>query len=155
MWYLIVLIPYFCTLSYLEVNTLLLKKGSRKNLSGISRLVLKDILGTKKEWKIKFNIDLSILNKYILNIKKNPPEWKLWFPFILFIGPPSFNLTEVYLHVLVHLMTITASHFHKNAITLLSDTDDLFSVNHNCPLFKHVHYIIHLNTSLVRIITRD
>ena len=46
------------------------KKGSRKNLSGISKLVLKDILGTKKEWKIKFNIDLSILNKYVLIIKK-------------------------------------------------------------------------------------
>ena len=36
----------------------------------------------------------------------------------------SFNLTEAYLHVLVHLMTIIASHFHKNTITLLSDTDD-------------------------------
>ena len=41
-------------------------------------------------------------------------------------------------------MTIIASHFHKNAITLLSDTDDLFSVNHNCPLIEHVHNIIHL-----------
>ena len=63
---------------------------------------------------------------------------------MLSIGPFSFNLTEVYLHFLVHHMTIIASHFHKNAITLLSDTDDLFSVNHNCPLIEHVHNIIHL-----------
>ena len=41
-------------------------------------------------------------------------------------------------------MTIKASHFHKNAITLLSDTDDLFSVNNNCALIEHVHNIIHL-----------
>ena len=42
----------FYTLCYLEVNKLLLKKGSRKNLSGISRLVLKNILGTKKNGKL-------------------------------------------------------------------------------------------------------
>ena len=103
---------------------------------------------------MKFSIDLSILNKYVLLIKKN-----FRMKVVISIHPIywgiSFNLTEVYLHVLVHLMTIIASHFHKNAITLLSDTDDLFSVNHNCPLFELVHYIIHLNTSLARNITRD
>ena len=174
-----------------EVNNLLLKRAVERIYPESPGFYSRIFLVPKKNGKMRLIIDLSTLNKFVMTQsfrmetqKKvrnsiQPNDWAF-----------SLDLTDAYLHVLIHpasrkylrfslkgkifqfralpfglstspyvfthLMTIIASHLHKNAISLFPYLDDWLSRNQNCRLLlEHRHFIIHLITSLGLIINQE